>query len=255
MHYWTLRDGIQSLACFHNVFSILEPDVRQPCTAWLRVFDAQGRAITTTRLEVEARGSRMVDVGALLGPRRVAFGPGAEGSLELDLAPPPDFHVAGNSATGSAVIGSYFYMLYRSSRGLLTTVHSIDRGALHRGVPAPVGRILGMRTKAPAGGWRSKRLIWNAGLREVRAVAINHAAGTRALHLGLRRGADGPTVAEAQSEVPACGLLTLEYAVPPGDSTQRSPGYLVYSNGLATANGKPYVWVGYGQAPMSVHHG
>ena len=249
LHYWTLREGADSLVCFHHVFSILDPDVRRPCHAMLRVHDDFGRLLVATSIEVEARGSRMISVRSLLdtATRRAAL----DGSLELDLVPPEDFGVM---PTGT--VATYFYMLYRSPSGMMTTVHSIDRGAVYRGVPAPVGRLLGLRTKAPLGFWRSKRAIWSEGLREIRAVAINHAGLTRRLHLGLCTVPEGRVVAEVARSVPSRGVLALEYRpeTPPPSNGER-PAYVVFSRALTTANGKPYVWVGYGTGPMSVHHG
>jgi len=252
LHYWTLREGVDSLVCFHHVFSILDPDVRRPCRAMLRVHDAGGRKLAETAIDVEARGSRMVSVRSLLGAR--AAGDALEGSLELDVVPPEDFRPLPRGTTDPPVVAAYFYMLYRSAAGMMTTVHSIDRAAVHRGVPAPVGRLLGMQTKL-SGSWRSKRAIWSEGLREIRAVAINHAVTTRRLHLGLRAIPDGSMVVAVERPVPSRGVLSLEYrpAAPCSQGGRR--GYVVVSNALATANGKPYVWVGYGAAPMSVHHG
>ena len=117
LHYWTLRDDAESFVCLHNFFSILKPDARQPCGVFIRFYNANGRPLTSTSLEVEPRGSRMVDVrraqGALLG----TLGGSREGSLEVDVAPPGDFKSVLDEAVALQPSNAYFYMMYRSPRG------------------------------------------------------------------------------------------------------------------------------------------
>lgn len=253
LHYWTLKEGAESLVCLHNFFSVLRPDARQPCRAFIRFYDMHGRHRTSTSVDIEFMGSRMVDVRGVLGCLADGAGSSLEGSLEVDMAPPRDFAPEADAPLALQPSSAYFYMLYRSAGGMLTTVHSIDRGSTLRGVPTPVGRLLGMRTRDPVGSWRSKRAICADDLGEVRAVAINHAGGPRRLHLALRRGVGGPFVAEVDGTIPSRGLLVLEYQV--GDGSRGTDDYLVCSEALSTPNAKPYVWVRYGTGPMTVHHG
>lgn len=251
LHYWTLREGAQSLICLHNFFSILAPETRLPCRAFIRLYDADGRKVASTSLDLPPRGSRMLDVGVILRSVSGSANGPLEGSLELDVAPPGDFSLVAGEPGALSVSSSYFYMLYRSPRGMLTTVHAIERGPTYRGVPAPLGSLLGLRTRALAGSWRSKRAISAANLGEIRTVAINHASGPREMHLGLKRGPAGPVVAETSRRVPSLGLLVLEHLVP----EPHGGDYVVFSRALATPNSKPYVWVRYGSGPMSMHHG
>jgi hypothetical protein len=253
IHYWTLRDGAESLVCIHNFFSVLSPDARQSCPVYIRFYDAYGQHLTSTSLGIEFMGSRMVDVRGVLGRLVGAPGSSFEGSLEVDMAPPRDFAPTGEKVVALRPSSAYFYMIYRSTSGMLTTVHCIERGSTLRGVPAPMGRLLGMRTRDPVGSWRSKRAICADNLREIRAVAINHAGGPRRLHLALRRGAEGSIVTELEGTIPPRGLLILEYQA--GDGSRGSDDYLLCSEALATPNAKPYVWVRYGTSPMTVHHG
>lgn len=244
LHYWTLRDGVDSLVCAHNFFSLLDPGSQGPCRLTLRVFDADGSVLRHWSEDLRPRGAVQLSVRELLGGAQDDH---REGSLEVDLAPPADFLRARQAATAEPS-NSYFVMLYRSPEGMLASAHAIDRSSVYQGVPAPLGHLLGVR-KAGSVAWQCKRAITARDLREVRAVAINHAARAAEIHLALGTD-DGRVVAETRRTVPARGLMALDHR--PTDAT--TAYYVLGSDHLPTPNGKPYLWVGYGKAPMTMHH-
>jgi len=248
MHYWTLREGADSLVAFHNYFSLLDPHARGPCHADLRVYDADGRTLATTGIDVPARGCAQVSVRSLLPAAVAAIQ--TEGSLELDVLPPGDFTHERNVAGAFEVSAARFFMLYRSPAGMLATSHCIEKSQTYRGLPSPLAGLLTTRERrVPA--WRCKRPIATRGLQEVRVVVVNYAESSGRLHVALRMGAGGPVVAEARRTVPPRGLLTLEHRQ--GDEPA-AEFYTLHSEGLPTPNGKPYLWVRYGDGPAAMHH-
>lgn len=247
-HYWTLRDGADSLVAFHNYFSVLDPEVRGACEAELRVFDAAGRPVTATTLAVPARGCAQVSVRELLAT--TGTDPAAqEGSLELDVRPPGDFlHTP--VTRRFEVSGARFFMIYRSTAGMLTTAHCLEKSESYRGLPWPLASLLTAQPRRPAA-WRCKRPITAGELRELRAVAVNYAETPRPMHFALRAGASGAVVAEVRRVVAPRGLLVLEHRPP---RVAPEPFYTLHSDRLPTPNGKPYLWVAYGDGPPAMHH-
>jgi hypothetical protein len=248
LHYWTVRDGADSLVSFHNYFSPLDLDSRGACHAALRIHDAEGRAVAATQIDVPSRGCAHVSVRGLV-PVRDGAPEALEGSLELDVVAPADFR---HERTGAAFEASAarFFMLYRSPGGVMATAHCIEKADAYRGLPSPLGTLLSTRGRQPAA-WRCKRPIATRGLREVRVVVINYADTPRPLHAVLRAGAHGPAVAEVRRVVPPRGVLVLEHQP---EGAPLAAFYTLHSDCLPTPNGKPYLWVGYGAGPMAMHH-
>jgi len=248
MHYWTLREEADSLVTFHNYFSLLDPAARGPCHADLRLYDAAGRTLASRGLDVPARGCAQVSVRALL--RTAGAPPDAlEGSVELDVLPPEDFSHERNETGSFEVSAARFFMIYRSPAGMMATAHCLEKTATYRGLPSPFAGLLKVHARRP-GAWCCKRPISARNLSEVRAVAVNYADEPRALHLALWAGAHGEIVAEAHRVVAPRGVLALEYRGVRADA----PFYTLHSDALPTPNGKPYLWVRYGDGPMATHH-
>jgi hypothetical protein len=257
-HYFIEGEGLHSRIHLQNFYSTFWPQVQDPATAHILVFDDDGRPQGSCDRLIPPFGSLFLEVADLL----TELGSNApEGSVAIDLEPAPSvraqFHDLPNAE--QVEVKTPFWMAYYDSDENFMYVHSIDiLGGEVFGPPAPLRWA--MTRSVPSGeSWRSWRLLDAARLSDLQIVCMNMSTETRSTVVGVYSPDDSVVL---YSETHELGPRAVRRVRVPHEGirewTTRHPDVQQVRIGLdplLTANGKPYVIMRYADGPPSLHHG
>jgi hypothetical protein len=256
-HYFIEDGGLHSRIHLQNFYSTFWPDADVAATAHVRAFDATGREIATTDVELPRFGSMFLEIGDLLA--RGDTDGVREGSVAVDLEPPEELRerFAELPSPDSVHINTPFWMAYYDGDENYMYVHSIEvLGGEVAGASAALRWHLG-RAPSTREAWRSWRLLDVEALDELQLVVMNH--DTRAGETAVAvHAAGGETLWQQRVTLAPRALQRVRVApeeIARWRAEQLAEHVRIGLDPLLTANGKPYVIMRYGGGPLSLHHG
>ena len=257
-HYFIESEGLHSRIHLQNFYSTFWPQVSEPATAHIRVFDRDGTDQGSCDRAIPPFGSLFLEMTDLLSE----LGSGAsEGSVAIDLEPPASvrrqFHELPDA--DQVEIKTPFWMAYYDQAENFMYVHSIEMlGGVVFGAPAALRWA--MTRHIPVGeSWRSWRLLEADRLADLQIVCMNMSREPRSTTVGVYSADD--RVALHQETVDLGPRAVTRVRIPPEEFAQwssRHPeiGHVrIGLDPLLTTNGKPYVIMRYADGPPSLHHG
>jgi hypothetical protein len=257
-HYFIESEGLHSRVHLQNFWSTFWPQVDEPATAHIFIFDADGKQLGQLDRHVNRFSSLFLELRDLLTELGVGT---PEGTLAIDLEPPDgvrqDFGDVPKPE--SLDVKTPFWMAYYDDAENYMYVHSIDT-LQGQTFGAPRALIRSRDRHIPLGEtWQSWRLLEVQDLTQLQVVVTNHTPTPRSTTVGVyAANSDEPLWAQQLDFGPRQLHRVRVPAEVLGDWRARVdeiPLARVGLDPLLTGNGKPYVLMRYGDGPLSLHHG
>lgn len=253
-HCFIEEHGVHSRLHLHHFYSLFLPDVREPVTARIQVYDAAGKRLGAVARTLQPFTSLTLPVADVLSELRSTAG---LGTVAVDIDP-ADSYAQKLVEVGppNAMAQSPFWMGYYDDRGSVAYIHSIDQ---YYGAVFGIGRLAGLAYRARwqrGGGWTSKRLIETEGMRSADAYLVNHSPSAGRTTLRWLTYPEGIVLSERTATVAAHGATRVSVTADDVSRAGNGAGSVrLEVDELLTGNGKPYVMVRYRDGPFSLHHG